>query len=492
MLWPWRTLRCRVILCPVLHDCSALKWKAVSTMSLTSRQVGPEEVNGDSRTFDEVEKESVLRELNSILNSPIFQPSKRGQQFLSYVVRHRLEGNHDRLKERTIGIDLFQRPVGYATGDDPVVRVQAGEVRRRLDQYYQANPNSSEVRIELHVGSYTPEFKWVRHEKQTEHPSLLQAEPESHETAQKVGLVQESTQSAAALPAETRRNSGKHKWLWWALSAVGLIILAGLVLLGSTIYRNRIQESVLQKFWAPALSSPEPVLICLAKPAVYRPSVKLYQRHSKTPEVFLGQFARLTQKPDLGPDDKLTWSDMEEYPDYGLASGDVYTAIRLSGLFGQIGKKNQVRIGGDYSFEDLRSSPAVVIGAFNNRWTMQMTSNLHFAFVDEGNESLIRENGPSGKRWRSKTDSKGKATEDYAVVSRLLNSTTGQFVVVVAGIKSYGTQAAGEFVSNPEYLQAALRAASPGWEGRNMQIVLQTEVTDGLPSPPEVAAVYVW
>jgi hypothetical protein len=208
--------------------------------------------------------------------------------------------------------------------------------------------------------------------------------------------------------------------------------------------------------------------------------------------VFLGQFARLTQKPELGPDDKLTWSDMEEYPDYGLASGDVYTAIRLSGLFGQIGKKNQVRIGGDYSFEDLRSSPAVVIGAFNNRWTMQMTSNLHFAFVDEGNESLIRENGPSGKRWRSKTDSNGKATEDYAVVTRLLNSTTGQFVVVVAGIKSYGTQAAGEFVSNPEYLKSALQTASPGWEGRNMQIVLQTAVTDGLPSPPEVAAVYVW
>jgi hypothetical protein len=121
-----------------------------------------------------------------------------------------------------------------------------------------------------------------------------------------------------------------------------------------------------------------------------------------------------------------------------------------------------------------------------------MTSNLHFAFVDEGNESLIRENGLSGKRWRSKTDSNGKATEDYAVVTRLLNSTTGQFVVVVAGIKSYGTQAAGEFVSNPEYLKSALQTASPGWEGRNMQIVLQTAVTDGLPSPPEVAAVYVW
>jgi hypothetical protein len=169
---------------------------------------------------------------------------------------------------------------------------------------------------------------------------------------------------------------------------------------------------------------------------------------------------------------------MVEYPDYGLASGDVYTAIRLSGLFGQIGKKNQVRIGGDYSFEDLRRSPAVVIGAFNNRWTMQMTSNLHFAFADEGDQSIIREVGQSGRRWYSKSDSKGKAVEDYAIVTRLLNSATGQFVVIVAGIESY--------------LQEALQTASPGWEGKNVQIVLQTQVTDGLPDPPKVVAIYVW
>jgi hypothetical protein len=62
----------------------------------------------------------------------------------------------------------------------------------------------------------------------------------------------------------------------------------------------------------------------------------------------------------------------------------------------------------------------------------------------------------------------------------------------VAGIQSYGTQAAGEFVSSPEYLQAALRKAPPDWERKNMQIVLQTPVIDGLPGPAEVVAIYVW
>jgi len=183
---------------------------------------------------------------------------------------------------------------------------------------------------------------------------------------------------------------------------------------------------------------------------------------------------------------------MVEYPDYGLAAGDVYAATGISALFGQIGKRNQVRIGGNYSFEDLRNSPAVVIGAFNNRWTMQMTSNLHFAFAEEGDESIIREEGPSGRSWRSETDPSGRTIGDYAVVTRLLNSRTGQFVVVVAGIKSYGTQAAGEFVSNPEYLEKALRSAPEDWARRNVQIVIQATITDLLPGPAQAVAVYVW
>jgi hypothetical protein len=461
-------------------------------MGSTTNPIGREEVDGEARTLDELEKISVLRELDAILNSPIFQPSKRCQQFLSYVVRHRLEGNHERLKERTIGVDLFQRPVGYATGDDPVVRVQAGEVRRRLEQYYQAAPNASTVRIELHVGSYTPEFRWAQPAPRLQQSPPLQTSPELQEPPQALGHGQQSPQPASPSPAETKRAAEKHRQLVWALSAVGLALLAGLALIWSDIYHARAPQSVLQKFWAPAISSPEPVLICLAKPSVYLPSVELYQRHSKTPEEFLGQYERLSQRPDLQPGDKLVWSDMVEYPDYGLAAGDVYTAIQVSALLGQIGKRNQVRIGGNYSFQDLRNSPAVVIGAFNNRWTMQMTSNLHFAFVEEGVQSVIREEGPSGRRWYSGSDANGKAMEDYAVVTRLLNSKTGQFVLVVAGIRSYGTQAAGEFVSSPEYLQKALQTAPPDWEGKNVQIVLHTTVTDGLSGPPQVVATYVW
>jgi hypothetical protein len=460
-------------------------------MGSTTGPTWREDVHSDAGALSDLERMAVLHELEAILSSPIFQTSKRCQQFLSYVVQHRLEGNHDRLKERTIGVDLFHRPAGYATGDDPVVRVQAGEVRRRLEKYYSANTAHSGVCIEIHVGSYTPEFRWETA------ASYQQEPPQTHPALQEEatnGTVHEQEPRPAEWSAspETNRPRRNRKPLVWVLSAIGLAVFAALVTIGSVISRSQAPKSTLEQFWSPALSSSQPVLICLAKPAVYLPSVKLYQRHSKTPKQFTSQFERLSQRPDLQPNDKMVWGDMVEYPDYGLAAGDVYAATGISALFGQIGKKNQVRIGGNYSFEDLRNSPAVVIGAFNNRWTMQMTSTLHFAFAEEGDQSIIREEAPPARRWRSETDPNGRTIEDYAVITRLLDSKTGQFVVVVAGIKSYGTQAAGEFVSNPEYLRKALQAAPHDWPAKNVQIVIQATITDLLPGPPQAVAVYVW
>ena len=101
-------------------------------MDLTTHQVLREKVDGEERLFDELERASVLRELDAILNSPIFHGSKRCQQFLSYVVHHRLAGNHERLKELTLGVDLFQRPAGYRSEERRVGK----ECRSRWSPYH--------------------------------------------------------------------------------------------------------------------------------------------------------------------------------------------------------------------------------------------------------------------------------------------------------------------------------------------------------------------
>jgi hypothetical protein len=410
-------------------------------------------------SFTDAEKAAILRELHNIVNSQPFRNSVRSKQFLSYVVQHKLEGRDELLKERTIGAEIFQRKVDYATSDDSVVRVQAGEVRRRLERYNHTAPSSSTVRIELPLGSYAPEFRW--------------------------GSI---TPPLDLKPADT----SKKRWLPWAVGALSLALVL-VVAFGTRLPNRSPKESALDQFWSPVFGTSQPVLICLAKPLLYRPSMELYRRYSKAhPGTFQTEVERYDKALPLDPNAKLVWSDMRPYTDYGVAMGDVYVAARLSALFDHISKPSQVRIGTNYSFEDLRNSPAVVVGAFNNRWTMQMTSNLRFEFVEQDGNFKIQEQGPSGGARSWVLGPNGEIVEDFAVVTRLLDARTGQVLIAAAGLGANGTQAAGEFISRQDYLEEAFRSAPPDWRKKNLQVVLQTTVTDSVAGPPRVVAIYFW
>jgi hypothetical protein len=187
------------------------------------------------------------------------------------------------------------------------------------------------------------------------------------------------------------------------------------------------------------------------------------------------------------------WSDMVQYPDYGVAVGDVYAAVTVSALLGKIGKPSLVRIGANYSFEDLRNSPAVIVGAFNNKWTMQIAPSLHFALVEQNGRYMIREQTPGGRVWTSNFllpfQSSG---EDYAILARLLDSKTGQFTIVAAGLTGSGTQTSGEFASNPKNIEKVVSSAPTDWQSKNMELVLKTTITESVAGPPEVVAAYYW
>jgi TolB-like protein/Tfp pilus assembly protein PilF len=101
---------------------------------------------------------SVRQHLKEVLASKPFAGSKRAQEFLQLVVEHALKGEFDSLRERALGSEMFGRPIGYDTGNDPVVRVKAGEVRRKLAQYYGEAERKATVRFELPSGSYVPKF----------------------------------------------------------------------------------------------------------------------------------------------------------------------------------------------------------------------------------------------------------------------------------------------------------------------------------------------
>lgn len=416
----------------------------------------PQDVEGGSR-------EAVLLELESILASHYFQHAGRCKQFLRYVVERKLDGEQDKLKERTIGTEVFQRPIGYATGEDPVVRVQAGEVRRRLEQYYQEMPQPLRLRIELPVGSYSPVF----HRK-----------PASKNEA----------------PPVTARGSVRKPFLRIALVlGVALALAFAVRAAYNAWHRPATAKTVLEQFWGPVFATRQPVLICLAEPVAYRPSEEIYRRYSRThPGKFQTEAERANTPLPLDPEEKLTWGDFFVYTDYGVAAGDVYAAVALSGLLGKLDKPSQLRIGAGYTFQDLRDSPAAVIGGFNNKWTMQLVSNLRFAFIEDHEHYMIREQVAGGKVWTTRLGADGETLEDFAIVSRLIDSKTGQFTVTVAGIGPKGTQAAGEFVTSARYLEEGLAGAPSDWPKRNLEVLLHTTVTDSVSGPPHVIATYVW
>src|SRR5579864_2379087 len=113
------------------------------------------------RGHSQISSDTVREALARVLSSSEFRTSKRSQDFLRYVVEHTLKGQADLLKERTIGIEVFGRSTDYEPGEDATVRVKAGEVRKRLGLYYAEQGAHDPVRIELHSGTYIPEFRLV-------------------------------------------------------------------------------------------------------------------------------------------------------------------------------------------------------------------------------------------------------------------------------------------------------------------------------------------
>src|SRR5580704_10049732 len=99
------------------------------------------------------DREAILLELQEVLASPHFCNSKRYPALLKYIVENTLAGKSDMLKERTLGVEVFDRSPSYDTNADTVVRYTAGEVRKRLSLYYHELDEKPVIEISLPAGS---------------------------------------------------------------------------------------------------------------------------------------------------------------------------------------------------------------------------------------------------------------------------------------------------------------------------------------------------
>jgi hypothetical protein len=390
------------------------------------------------------EKEAVLRQLDRLLESQHFHKSKRFPVFLRFVVTEVLAGRGESLKERTLAIEVFGKDPNYDTTEDPIVRVTAGEIRKRIAQYYQEPGHEQEIRILLPSGSYVPQFC------QPEETVPVAPGPAEVPELEKISMPQ-------------RRVSRR-------LTKVYAGLLVATILAGILAWRS-LRPAPIDVFWAPFFKSSDPILLCVAD-----------QNHYST----------IVLRDAADPKRVTTLSDRM----VAVIIDDISPLVNIAGMLYAHGRTFRVQGQSVTSFSDLRQAPSVFIGAFDNGWTLRFTAPLryHFANNPEMSQFWVEDRDrPGSREWFLDRSQQATGTyKDFAIVTRALDPNTGRYVVVAAGIARGGTIASGEFLVDPTHMAELMRAAPNNWEHKNMEIVIETQVIDGRSGPPRIAAVYVW
>jgi hypothetical protein len=396
----------------------------------------------------------VQSQLAKVLESPHFRNSKRSQALLRFVVEA-AGGDQNALKERCIGAAVFGRESAYDTAQDPVVRNAAIEVRKRLAQYYLESEHACELRIDLPSGSYMPTF-------------------------------------AAGAPVAEPRKPGAasrghvRKWAF-AAATLALLGVAAAILWGA----RRTDGREFEAFWEPLFREGKPIQICIGQP------MRLYRfsgpRSEELNRLFGGPASPDRNTTNLSiAADEVAWVA----PEY-LFVRDALAAFKIASWIQSKNRAYQLMSVSQTNYSRLRHLPLVAIGAFNNPWSMRVTAELRFVFDSRTVDGIAyhyvndRRN-PNAADWRVAQPVGRAMTEDYAIVTRVFDPDTERGLISAAGIESYGTLAASEFITDPEYLGVALQAASRDWRHKNVQFVLGTRIIDGAPGPPRVLAKHYW
>jgi hypothetical protein len=259
------------------------------------------------------------------------------------------------------------------------------------------------------------------------------------------------------------------------------------------IWHHRLQaRSAPKSFWAPAHISARPILLCLPRPMVYKPSARLFNEYEKShPDVSLSREARQDRILPLDPAYSLKWGNMVPVRSSGPGIGGVVAAVNISRILTEQNIRFELRFGEEATYSEMRDSPVVIIGGMNTDWARQLTSGSAFSFNESIATPNIHEIG--GARECGGVETVGShPSKDYGLITRQLSGKTGRFFVQVAGISHFGTEAASELLLDQQELARALRSESISLLDKNLQIVVSTDITNERSGPPHVVAVSSW
>lgn len=432
------------------------------------------------RVVNELSEHLIERTLAEIFRSAPFRASKQSQQLLRYVVENSLSGHSELLKERLIGVYVFGRQPDYDTSDDPIVRARAAEVRKRLAQFYVGDGSHSSIRIEIAPGSYHATFTELPEKAGTDSLAQESIAPSPLRTAETAPTPVLVETPKGPRPTQFRKRVA-------LISAIPLALLC----FSAWYWFVANHGTAMDRFWKPYFGSPGPVVLYAGANAVYMLSPDFINRYKATHHLNALENEGREFAVPISSDMRLGAGDLVPFTNDFTTIGDLFASVRLASLLATHRKRVDLRSGEDVAFSDIRQSPTILIGAFNNSWTLELTGDLPIVFQNAGNMTISDQTNRN-QVWTPTFTSDERVSVDYAVVTRLPHSKTGQALVTIAGMTQAGTHAAADFITDPEQLRK-LAAVIPGdWDQKNLQFVLQTKVVNNIPTTPLIVATKSW
>lgn len=445
----------------------------------------------------ELGKEQKLEHLEKVLHSRTLQNSESLKAFLRFVVEKTVEDQEALLKEYTIATEVFGRDDDYDPRIDSVVRVQAGRLRTKLHEYYANEGKADQIMIDLPKGHYHPVFNYAHSAGLHETPpaSLPASEVPMNGHAQAASL---HVHPAVEVPAAAR-----------IANALGLILVGvavGLsVALTALYFRNRepqrqtsadaapFNADEFKAVWGVFVSDPEPPLLVLSNPAVYRfvnkadPSAATARSLQLTP----GQARAATGTPEFEAQNL----PIDEGQPRLLLSVGMYTGMgeaiglyRLSTFFRSANKEVVLRQSRHANAADLKYRNVILLGSvYVNEWSRKLPGSENFHYTDAATIENRRPLPGEEREYRPQFDERtGELRTDYAIITVQPNVSGEHVVMTLAGLYSEGTEAAAEFVTTKNHLvvlsQRLKQAGGQGAPPKYYQALLKVGVENGTPT----------
>jgi hypothetical protein len=434
------------------------------------------------------------------------------EDFLLYICDRQLRGKGASITEQRIGVRVFGRPEGYNSSEDNIVRNYARTLRKRIQEYFETEGVHEPLRLEIPRGGYVPVFvEAAAASSLASAPSPLAAAvttSEEQSAARTQPLETERTGSVPQPPAqalsthpprEARGRFVPRHAIALTIATLAAVLIAG-ILIGRSLSGNSVKRALQSSvfaatedgrnrvFWRCLFQQNQDTYIVPADGGLV-----MMQSFTRQP-VTVEDYARGSYRNHAAVEQQL--EPVTAHLNNDLRSkfihhvevlGDRrYTSIvdldltsQLSRLPAVVPERLMVRYARDLRMDDLRSGNAVLLGSSDaNPWVDLFQSQLNFRFdsgVEGGSQRIINQRPLPGERPLYFSDAADPLHHTYGVIAFLPNLGNTGFVVIIEGINMAGTQAAGDFLLNPESMRPVLeRAITPNGIVRPFELLLST------------------